>query len=143
MSYDRIDWHSNGEGFPKQANPEDGGTHIGMFLTWIIQNDFVGELYREMSQESLTHVKNRRMTGRDFLIEECDSKFYDEILNEEGNSFTQFYYEGDGNDSYFGDYAEVFTECDNVYDVENTWQNYDRIMPVIDKRYQEWKNNIS
>lgn len=141
MSYDKIEWHSEGEDFPKKANPEDGGTHIGMFLTWIIQNDLIGKLYLELAQESINKVKRREMKGRDFLIEECDSTFYNEVLNDEGNEFVKYYYEDDGDENYFGDYAKVFSEYDNIYEVENSWENYDKIKPVIEMRYQEWKNN--
>lgn len=142
MSYDRIEWHSKGEGFPKKATPEDGGTHIGMFLTWIIQNDLIGKLYKKTSQESIDKVKTREMTGRDFLIEECDGRFYNEVLNNEGNEFVKYYYDDDNaNENYSGDYAKVFDEYDNVYDVENSWENYDKIKPIIEMRYQEWKNN--
>lgn len=141
MSYDKIEWHSEGEGFPKDAETKNGGTHIGMFLTWVIQNDLIGELYIETSQESINKVKRQEMTGRDFLIEECDSKFYNEVLNDAGNEFVEYYYENDGDENYFGDYARVFSEYDNVYDVEDSWKNYDRIKPVISIRYQDWKNN--
>lgn len=141
MSYDKIEWHSEGEDFPEEAKPEDGGTHIGMFLTWIIQHDLIGKLYIEISKESINKVKKQEMTGRDFLIEECDSKFYNEVLNDEGNEFVEYYYEDDGDGNYFGDYARVFNEYDNVYEVENSWENYDKIKPVIEMRYQEWKIN--
>lgn len=140
MSYDKIEWHSQGEGFPKDAKPEDGGTHIGIFLTWIIQNDLIGELYLETGQEIINKVKRKEITGRDFLVEECNSTFYDEILNDEGNEFVEYYYQSDANENYFGDYAIVFDEYDNIYEVENSWENYEKIKPVIEMRYLDWKN---
>lgn len=142
MSYDKIEWHSEGEDFPKSAKPENGGTHIGFFLTWIIQNDLIGNLYKEISLDSINKVKRQEITGREFLIEECDSKFYNEVLNDEGQRFVKYYYEDDGEENYFADYARVFSEYDNIYEVENTWENYDKIKSVIEVRYQEWKNNI-
>lgn len=141
MTYDRIDWHSEGKGFPKEINTECGGTHIGMFLTWIIENDLIGELHREDSQESLSKVKNREITGRDFLIKECDSKFWDEDLNEEGNEFAKYYYANQDYGQYILDYEEIFTEYNNLYKVKDSWENYDRLKSVINKRYNEWKNN--
>lgn len=140
MSYDKIEWHSEGEDFPKEANPENGGTHIGIFLAWIIQNNLVGELYIQLAQESIDKVKRREITGRDFLIMECDSKFFNEVLNDEGNKFVKNYYDSTGDDNYFSDYATVFDEYDNIYEVDNSWQNYDKIKPTIDMRYQEWKS---
>ena len=139
MSYDKVEWHSEGDGFPKDAKPEQGGTHIGMFLTWLIDNNLIGELYEESSMDSINKVKSREMTGRDFLIEECDSKFYDEVVNDEGNEFIRNYYDVEDS-TYFGDYADVFDDYEGIYDVENSWENYDKLKPIIDMRYQEWKN---
>lgn len=31
---DRADWHYDGQ-YPKGLPPENGGTHIGMFLVWV------------------------------------------------------------------------------------------------------------
>ncbi|WP_333577718.1 DUF7832 domain-containing protein [Sphingobacterium sp.] len=138
MTYDRIDWHSGGD-FPPDLKPENGGTHIGMFLCWAIQNDLIGALHRELSQKSLEKVKERNMTGRDFLIEECDSKFIDEDLNVEGNMFAKYYYGDETYKEYLNDYADIFDPYETLYHVEDTWGNYDKIKPVIDKNYQEWK----
>lgn len=142
MSYDKIEWHSEGDGFPKDAKPEDGGTHIGMFLTWVIQDDLIGKLYLEKSKESINKVKRREMTGRDFLVKECDGRFYNEILNNEGNEFVKYYYDDDKKENYFDDYTKVFDEYDNIYEVKNSWENYDKIKPIIEMHYQKWKNNI-
>lgn len=141
MTYDRIDWHSGGKDFPKEIDTECGGTHIGMFLTWIIENDLIGELHKEDSQESLLKVKRREITGRDFLIKECDSKFWDEDLNEEGNEFAKYYYANQDYGQYILDYEGIFNEYDNLYKVKDSWKNYDRLKPIINKRYNEWKNS--
>jgi hypothetical protein len=135
-SIDRMDWHYGGD-YPDNLPQENAGTHIGMFLTWIIDKDLIGEMHREDSQEAIQKVLNRQMTGREFLTQECDEKFWEEDLNEEGYAFTQHYYESD---SYIQDYADTLaTDVDNIYEVENTWENYDKLKPVIDKRYGQWK----
>lgn len=116
-SIDRMDWHYGGD-FPKNLPKENGGTHIGMFLTWIIDNDLIGEMPREDSEEAMQKVLNRQMTGRDFLIEECDEKFWAEDLNEDGLAFTQHYYESD---IYIQDYSEILaSDLDSIYEVENS-----------------------
>jgi len=139
MTYDRIDWHSSGNDFPKNLSNEHGGTHIGMFMTWIIQNNLIGEFHLQDSQLSLEKVKNREMTGLEFLIKECDSKFWDEDLNDEGNKFAKYYYADQQYGDYIIDYEKTFSKYDNLYQVEDTWSNYDKIKSVIDKRFREWK----
>lgn len=43
-----------------------------MFLAWAIINNLEGEELIEDSKESLDAVRQRSMTGREFLIKECD-----------------------------------------------------------------------
>jgi hypothetical protein len=140
-SYDRMDWHYGGD-FPKNLPTENGGTHIGMYLAWIINNDLYGDMHREESMDSIQKVLRREWTGRDFLVIECDEKFWEDDMNERGNEFTKFYYETqEGQDlSYFiEDYAGLFGDTvDSIYEVENTWDNYDKLRPLIDKRYRDW-----
>lgn len=140
MAYDRIDWHSEND-FPRNLPSENGGTHIGIFLAWIINNNLIGLLHLEHSMESIEKVKNRQITGRDFFIKECDSKFWTEDLNEEGIEFANFYYSNENDyGQYIDDYAEVFDEYTTLYHVEDNWRNYDLINPLITKKYTEWRD---
>ena len=141
MIYDKIDWHS-GNNFPKELPYENGGIHIGMFISWIINNDLVGLLHIENSKESIIRVKNRLMTGKEFLIKECDGKLWSEDLNKEGNSFSNFYYATEkGYGQYIDDYSVVFNDYETLYNVEDNWENYNKIEHIISKRFREWKAN--
>jgi hypothetical protein len=147
MSYDRIEWHSEGN-FSKELPHENGGTHIGIFLAWAIIHNLEGDLHHDSEREekALQAVRNRTITGRDFLCRQCDEKFTDEDLNEEGNRFALWYYEsnGEGRPNYFADYCQVLTDNshDSAYHLDDCWNNYDRIAPVIDRRFDEWKRGI-
>lgn len=149
--YDDASWHYGGD-FPDDLPEENGATHIGMFLNWCIDNDLLSEEQIEDSEDEIESVKNRKMTGAEFLIEICDEKFTDYDLNDIGNEFATDYYE-DGTKfskkykNYFGDYAEIFDikvinnnlDQDSLYRIENSWTNYDLIKSRIDKRFSEWK----
>ena len=136
MAYDRADWHYGGD-YPEGLPPENGGTHIGMFLAWAIMNGLEGEFHREESPASLAAVRARQMTGRQFLSKECDEKFWDEDLSDEGNAFAKHYYESN---RYFEDYeAALAGDLPSMYHVQDTWQNYDTIAPIITRRFEEWK----
>jgi hypothetical protein len=134
MKYDDASWHYGGD-YPKDLPSEAGATHIGMFLAWAILRDLVGDLHREDSIDSLERVRARQMTGRDFLLKECDEKFTDEDLNELGNEFALSYYE----QKYLTDYCETSVEGETAYHVADTWQHFDRLAPVLDERLAEWK----
>ncbi|RZG43071.1 DUF7832 domain-containing protein [Acinetobacter wuhouensis] len=138
MAIDRIDWHAESAeqaGFPY----ENGGTHIGIYLAWIINNHLEGEFHQEESEDEIAQVLARKMTGRDFLIQMCDEKFCEEDLNEEGFAFTQAYYESN---EYFKDYDATLVHAkglENTYAIDDTWENYDLMAPVISEKYQQWR----
>jgi hypothetical protein len=141
MSIDRLDWHSGGE-FPSELPPEAGGTHIGMYITWILTNDFHGEIHRESESDEIMvkKVLSRDITGQEFFITACDEKFWNDDLNEEGYAFTQFYYENDNTAGYYEDYSNTLAGVlETIYHVENSWDNYDKIAPVITQRFEAWK----
>src|SRR5262245_2804454 len=136
MAYDRADWHYGGD-YPEGLPSENGGTHIGMFLGWAIMSGLEGQFHRNESPASLAAVRARQMTGRQFLFKECDEKFWDEDLSDEGNAFAKDYYESN---RYLEDYEVALAgDLPTLYHVEDSWQNYDRIAPVISRRFEEWK----
>jgi len=140
MAIDRADWHYGGD-YPEGLPDENGGTHIGMYLAWIILNKLEGEQHREDSVEALAAVRARTMTGRDFLISQCDEKFWKDDLNEEGLAFTLSYYSG-SEGQYYIDYEKVLAaELPSIYHVENSWANFDKLEPVITKAYSNWKKS--
>jgi hypothetical protein len=137
MAYDKAEWHSGGE-FPDDVPEENGGTHIGMFLAWAILRGLEGELHREQSADDLAAVRARSMTGREFLFQDCDGKFTDEDLNDDGNAFAAAYYEPD---TFFYDYDEILAaDLPTMYHVEDSWAAFDKLTPRLDQRYAEWKS---
>lgn len=132
MKYDDASWHYGGR-FPKGLPKKNGGTHIGMFLTWIIERGLVSAEHVANSARELARVRARRMTGTAFLFAMCDEKLTDQDLSAEGNRFTRKYFD----DAYIDDYLRTFGVKDDgsVYTVEDTWPNYDRLRPAIDRAY--------
>jgi hypothetical protein len=135
MKYDDASWHYEGD-YPSELPNEAGATHIGMFLAWALSRNLSGTLHLEESKAALDKLRNRDITGAAFLIEQCDEKLTDEDLNDVGNAFAAEYYEN----TYFDDYCVVFKEGETAYHVENTWANFDRIAPVLDRRFEQWQS---
>jgi hypothetical protein len=150
--YDDASWHYEGD-YPKNLPNESAATHIGMFLAWCINNDFISDELKEDATEEIKRVKSREMTGGEFLIKACDEKFLDDELNEIGNKFTKDYYENDKSKfakkfgNYGSDFCDVFNkkaekegfEYESLYHVEDTWQNYDLLAQKINERFAEWR----
>jgi hypothetical protein len=137
---DRADWHyaAGGGGFPKGLASENGGTHIGMYLAWVVQRGLGSATLNKYARDSLPLLRERRITGRQLLFSELDEKFSASLLTKVGKDFTCAYY--DETDCYIADYeATLGGALPTLYHVEDSWENYDRLAPVIDGRFSRWQ----
>ena len=151
MAYDRIDWHSGGK-FPDDLPEENGGIHIGMFLAWLLNQGMASDFHRTDSPGELRRLANREMTGLEFLIDACDGKLWEDDLNDQGNAFTVDYYDAKStfarqHGNFLQDYCDVFNrhaaaqgfEYPSVYHVQNTWEKFDQLKPILDQRFSQWQ----
>jgi hypothetical protein len=137
---DRADWHygAAGGGYPKELPPQNGGTHIGMYLAWVVQRGLGSATLNKYARESLPLLRERKITGRQLLFSELDEKFSLSLLTKVGKDFTRVYY--DETECYVVDYASTLGEgLPTIYHVEDSWQNYDRLAPVMDERFSRWQ----
>lgn len=141
MIIDKMDWHYSAENFPKHLNQECAGTHIALYILWIIENNLFSNELLDDAEREIEMVKNREMTGLDFLIYICDEKFLEEDLSKQGLEFTLYYYDSEPY-YYFNDLEKVFPNQvkNSLYELENSWENYDKIKNIINTRFEEWKN---
>jgi len=155
MAIDRMDWHYEGD-YPQDLPAENGGTHIGLYLAWAFDRGLYAEEHLEDWPDELEQLKSREITGLDFLIIACDGKLIEDDFNEKGCSFTLNYYDwqpqSDFNRQlgccYMQDYCDVFNahaksqgfEYPSVYHVENTWENFERLKPLLDRRFNQWQH---
>jgi hypothetical protein len=136
---DRADWHYGGN-FPAGLPAENGGTHIGMYLAWIVERGLASPRLLKEAGPSLQLLRERKITGRSLLLSELDEKFFDALLAPAGRDFTRDYYE---TDVYFADYdGALATGLPTTYHVEDSWENYDRIAAVIDERFAQWQRGV-
>jgi hypothetical protein len=135
MAYDKAKWHSEGN-FPKGAPPENGGTHIGIFLAWAILRDMVSDELLADAAEDVAAVRERRLTGRTLLFRHLDGVLSEDDLNERGNAFAKHYYK-----KYMAEFDRIVRKrFPTAYHIGDSWKNYDAIAKIIDKRYAEWQS---
>ncbi len=141
MAYDRADYDYSTEDQPLPKG--HAATHIGMFLAWAVMNGLENEYHRQHSQELLERLRRREITGRQFFEAACKEQFADKDLGVEGNAFAAHYYRDDAGQrgAYFADYKEVLAaRLPSFWHVADTWANYDKLAPVITRRFEEWKH---
>jgi TPR repeat protein len=121
---------------------EAGGTHTGMYLAWAASK---GLLDWDFDEEVLAPLRARSITGSQLFFDRCDGKLTDDDLNDVGNAFTASYYEA----HFVADYQRVFADqipnggetTDDFCSVPDTWENYDRLAPLLDERFAQWKQS--
>lgn len=137
MIFDSADTHfiDFQTDLPKQA----AYTHIGMYAAWLA--------LRGMGSADLNdylyHLRARRMSCGEFVSEACDGKFGSLDVNEEGLAFSEYYYAA----HFYADYEQLFkTEfgrsghpVDDFCRIPDTWHNFDRLAPVLNRRWMDWK----
>ena len=138
MKYDDATWHSGGD-FPDDLTDEAGATHTGMFVAWALLSGLAGDIHIHDFPEAISRLRGRAVTPGTFFLDECDGKFTEEDLNEEGNAFAEAYFDFQKG-SYLGDYESLLgANLPTLYHVADTWENFDRLKPVLDRRLAEWR----
>jgi hypothetical protein len=141
MSYDRADYDYSTE---EQPLPKGhAATHIGMFLAWAALKGLLNDFHEQHSAALVAKLRARQITGRQFFEGACKEQFAEKDLNVEGNSFAEYYYrESSGERStYFTDYKRTLAaNLPSFWHVADTWDNYEKIAPVIARRFEQWKN---
>jgi hypothetical protein len=108
-----------------------------MYLAWIMLRDLASKELIQLADDTYTWVLNREVTGRTLLLTKLDEKFFDTLLTPEGREFTSSYYETNG---YANDYDRVLGgDLPTLYHVADTWENFDKLAPILDERLAAWR----
>jgi hypothetical protein len=140
MIYDDASWHSGGD-FPPGLEPAAGGTHIALFLAWMLLNGH-GDT---TCSKGFATLQDRSDTPGAWLAANCGGRLSAQFLSDERNRFARAYYlfdedrHEDGEPSYLPDYAKSFAEAGNAYSVADDWASYDRLAPLLAARFAMWQ----
>lgn len=145
---DRIDWHEEVVWESQTSeNVEDiddetyqlfqqyAGNHIGLFLAWLANRNLLGSESSDYSQEGMEQLQARQITGTDYLIDYCDTKFWSVDVAESLLPIIE---------EFYNDYLNLYTDCfafdDQPYSRLFSWSDYNQLAPKIDELYALYKN---
>jgi hypothetical protein len=139
--YDDAVYHQGAPEFlTKNLNPQNAGTHIGMYLAWIILSRMESFRLRQAAATPVEEVRSKQTTGREFLFAHCEGQLTSDALNKEALAFTESYYEP----QYLRDYDEMLVaQASGTYTVVDSWANYDRLAAVMDRRLREYRGSAA
>ncbi len=133
MAIDRIDWHwdSVTDASSEDEHLEKAGAHIGYFIEWAYKKGFAPTDSEIHDVDEYKEVIDSKKTGIQFFIENCDTKFWEEDLSEEGQKFAASAY-----DTYLADYEEVighkpFVKIYNQQDLQS-------VSKYLDEKYSDY-----
>ncbi|MGC7559731.1 hypothetical protein [Pasteurella sp. PK-2025] len=136
MKYDDQKWHLNDD-FPLGLDEKCALIHMGFFITWVIDSNLESDLLASKFHNEINLLKNREITGVDFIIKCCDNKISSDDLNDTANKFAEFYY---SSDKYFDDYVDLSDpNKDSIFLEPNSWDKYSEVKNIIAKRYDSWQ----
>jgi len=138
MTIDRIDWHYDSvtDETLEEDRLEKAGAHIGYFMEWAYKNGFAPTNPETHDVDEYNKVTNSEISGLQFLIENCDTKFWDVDLNEEGQKFAIFAYE-----KYLNDYEKVVKH--KAYTKKYNLQDKQYVFKYLDGVYADYLEGAS
>lgn len=116
---------------------EQSFVHTGLFFAWLVNNELMSNFFVEEAGNEIKKLKARKISPSKIYMN-WDGVLLGEMLNDKGFNFALSYFDFEkGN--YIADYENVFNVTgDQVFTVKDTWDNYDKIRPVIDEAFKKW-----
>ena len=149
MAIDRADWHwedaertyrertgKHGELTEAQQNEirHYAADHIGLFLRWIIDNGFENSDIEVVDKDECELVRRGELSGVDYLMRNCDGKFWEDDLCTNIIPFVKEYYP-----EYLEEYIKIIADG-KCYTILSGDKEYGKIRPIIDRAYKEFTN---
>ena len=134
--YDDVSYHIEGN-WPEDLELKQAYVHTGFYIGWLIDADLVSQLFKDDFGNEIRLFKNREITGPE-LYQKIDRRFASDMLNDDGNAFTNYYFDFEQG-QYLNDYGHLLANiCPSAYHVEDTWEHYKRIAKRIQEQHDYW-----
>lgn len=141
MSYDKAKYHY--ESVEKEGlDQSQSYIHSGFYLGWLIDNNLLDDEFVEDCESEIALFIKREITAPR-LFELLDGVLSEHDLSEQGNAFSQSYFDFDtGN--YLNDYHQFLSGgLASEFHVQDTWENYHIAAEFISKRYHHWLSQLA
>ena len=136
--YDAASWHYESDEYPQDLPPDAAFTHLGMYLGWAIERDMISDTLKKHFADVIKNFRRREVLPSELFRTCCIDEFTREHLNDPGNAFTKKYYNPGWKYYYHTDFHTLSCNEISGFYMPDTWENYERVKALIDKRYEEW-----
>lgn len=138
--YDKAKYHYNGD-WPDGLDMRQAFVHTGLYLGWLVLRGMVRESEFDgpdgiAAREAFL---SRATTGPRLFEEWFDGVLVDTSLTPEGNRFSEDYFDFERG-RYLTDYEALLCGgLRSLYEVQDTWANFDLLVQRIDERLAQWR----
>ena len=116
---------------------EQSFVHTGLFFAWLVNSGLMSDFFVEETGNEIEKLKSRKISPSTIYMN-WDGVLLGEMLNDKGFNFALSYFDFDKG-TYMADYEKVFNVTGGqVFTIKDTWDNYDKIRPLIDEAYKKW-----
>ena len=138
-SYDKAKYHY--ETVQEEGLPDaHAANHAMYFMRWLIERDMMSEFFCNEGKEPLAGFRRGEWTIHQ-VYGWWDEVLAGDMLSDEGNAFAIAYFDFDKG-VYLKDYEETLLgKYESTWHIPFTEENYRKFKTVIDRRYEEWKQN--
>lgn len=123
MIYDSLDNH-----LAPAGSIDTAAVPLGFYVTWCANLGLLAADFAAQHEQLVLRARYREIKCAELLIAGCAGELSSDMLNPAGQKFTSRYYP-----QYLADFRSVFG--DDVYAVEDSWENYDLIAAVLTRHY--------
>ena len=122
-AYDDLDRH-----LPEADDIAAAAVPTGMYLAWCVNLQLLDPGFARDHESSILRLRYREITGAEFFIAVCGGRFTRAMLSEQGQRFTDAFY-----DFYLDEFRSVFGR--DAYRVKDDWDHYDRLAPLLTRHF--------
>ena len=123
---------------------ESAGIHIGMYLQWLINNDFISIKLKMDFSRGIKQVKSGEKTGTEFLFEFLEGELLLQHLSPEIESFTKTYYSNPDKTGGWSEYLDSFINVvaynwgEEMVEVPDIPEFYNKTAKLIEQAHQKF-----
>ena len=135
--YDKAKYHL-GDVRKAGLAEEHAAHHLLYFVRWLLGKGLLAPELLDRSSAILAKQRTGEARLHDVLAW-WDDGLLSDMLTDEGDRFARHYYEL-GKGAYAADYAQTLLRGEpTIYHVAWSEENWRRLEPVIERRWEEWK----
>lgn len=141
MKLDNAAWHYSTIEHQQDLRSIGIASPAGFFMAWATFAGLLSEDFQADFDAEIQALAERRLTPGAFFRCCCDGHLVDEDLDACGNAFAASYLRPQHSPCLSDFETCLAAVAQRAHGVADTWNNFDRLEPVLSQRFAQWLEN--